>query len=135
MKICTKCGSLKNLSDFNDRPKRKDGKCSWCKVCNSVTASQWQKKNSDRKKARKYGLDLSEYQELKAKHKGLCAICGNLETNLFRGVVRELSIDHCHKTNKVRGLVCNNCNLGLGFFKDNVDVMASAISYLHKDRI
>ncbi len=49
------------------------------------------------------------------------------------GKVSPLSVDHCHKTNVVRGLLCNECNSGLGKFKDNIDVMASAISYLQQN--
>jgi hypothetical protein len=57
---------------------------------------------------------------------GKCAICKEPETT------RVLSIDHCHKTNKVRGLLCQRCNLGLGNFLDSRGNLQSAIDYLHK---
>ena len=62
---------------------------------------------------------------------GICAICGNLETIQKS----HLSVDHDHKTNKVRGLLCRECNRALGGFKDNRILLQSAINYLlkHKD--
>ena len=55
-----------------------------------------------------------------------CALCGERFTTANPSVV-----DHCHKTGNVRGLLCMNCNQGLGKFKDNVDFLASAAMYLH----
>jgi hypothetical protein len=57
---------------------------------------------------------------------GLCAICKKTET----GKTSNLCVDHCHKTGKVRGLLCNNCNKGLGLFKDNPEVLLNASAYL-----
>jgi hypothetical protein len=56
-----------------------------------------------------------------------CAICGT------KGV--KLHIDHCHMTNHVRGLLCHNCNTGLGLFKDDVRLLAAAIAYLDVDKV
>lgn len=72
-------------------------------------------------KKHKYGLTNEQYNELIKDSHNLCAIC-KMETKLV--------VDHCHKTNKVRGLICQDCNRGLGSFKDNVEYFKNAILYL-----
>lgn len=67
-----------------------------------------------------YGLTKDEYDKLGKK----CMVCG-----VGRGKKR-LSVDHNHKTNKIRGLLCDNCNNGLGRFKDSVELLLKAIKYL-----
>jgi hypothetical protein len=69
----------------------------------------------------KYGLTPNAYAALAEKQDYACAICGD------RG---ELVVDHDHETDEVRGLLCHNCNVGLGHFKDNPQAMLAAASYL-----
>lgn len=76
---------------------------------------------------RVYNLTVGEWQEMFNKQKGCCAICGKHQSEL--GVT--LAIDHSHETGKVRGLLCGNCNNGLGRFEDNVMVLQNAIEYLN----
>lgn len=86
-------------------------------------------KNSRLKRA--YGITLNEYRDMFSKQNGLCFICGNPEE---RGLRRDdslnLAVDHNHTTGKVRKLLCNNCNRGLGAFRDNIAVMERAIQYI-----
>lgn len=78
------------------------------------------------------GISLKIYEELLAAQRGVCAICGNVETALGRGgAIKPLAVDHCHTTGRVRGLLCYACNTMLGFSKDNVTVLQTAINYLH----
>jgi len=81
---------------------------------------------------RNYGLTFEEFQTLLNKQNKLCAICNQPETAISNrsGKVRTLAVDHCHKTNKVRGLLCFICNSALGHFKDNIPLLESAIDYL-----
>lgn len=74
----------------------------------------------------KYGITEEEYQHRLLKQKNACAICTT--TNLGR--YGRFHIDHDHKTKKIRGLLCTNCNLGLGLFKDSTTNLNSAIAYL-----
>lgn len=73
-----------------------------------------------------YNLTLEDLQNLYKTQNNKCAICGIDESELSK----VFHIDHDHKTNKVRGLLCGSCNLGLGNFKDNSDYLNLAINYL-----
>lgn len=79
---------------------------------------------------RYYGMSREEYNVMLAEQDGKCAICKNEETAIFKGRPKELHVDHCHETGKIRGLLCGCCNGGLGLFKDNVDTILAAIRYL-----
>lgn len=83
-----------------------------------------------------YGVTLKEYDEMFAKQNGLCFICGNPEiTRTKGGQIRRLSIDHDHVTGKVRNLLCDACNRGIGNFHDNIIAMERAIQYIKDHRI
>lgn len=79
---------------------------------------------------RKYGITQEVYDEMFAKQKGLCAICLGGPTDIGKKNDR-LSVDHDHKTGKVRGLLCNDCNVSLGKFKDDISILKRAIKYLN----
>ncbi len=80
---------------------------------------------------KKYGLTTKDYEAIYELQGGVCGICGLPETSSSHGgEPNSLSIDHCHETDKIRGLLCNRCNKGIGNFKDDIDILASAISYL-----
>ena len=77
-----------------------------------------------------YGLTYSEVIELREKQNNLCAICDEPGFLMNDRVKSGLNVDHNHKTGEVRGLLCHNCNRGLGLFKDNTDRLKRAIDYL-----
>ena len=70
-----------------------------------------------------YGITLEAYEKLKKTQSNRCAICGVTPDKC-------LDIDHCHQTGTVRGLLCQKCNKGLGFFEDSIDLLSCAIKYL-----
>jgi len=74
---------------------------------------------------RDYGITLEEYNERLEFQGGVCAICKCPPTGRF-----QLAVDHCHSTGMIRGLLCSFCNHGIGNFRDDVERLASAISYL-----
>lgn len=74
----------------------------------------------------KYGLSLEEYDTMLSEQDGCCAIC-RADTPGGNG---RFHVDHCHSSGFVRGLLCARCNMGLGYFKDNIEVLARAIEYL-----
>lgn len=138
MKKCSRCGILKDDSCFYvQKSGRHAGKLtSWCKACCSKQTSEyyknnkkkcnqihrkWVKENKERvafiKAKSSYGITEGEYKNLKK----VCQICGCKEN---------LVIDHSHRTMKIRGMLCQNCNKGLGFFKDNPILLERASDYV-----
>lgn len=81
---------------------------------------------------RKYGIDSDCYWEMHEAQDGLCAICLSMETNTpGRGSkVARLSVDHCHETGRVRGLLCFKCNTMLGNMNDDPERLRRAADYL-----
>lgn len=79
---------------------------------------------------RNYGLSSEKYQKLLDHQNGTCAICGKEEKIEIKGKLLSLAVDHCHTSGDVRGLLCNNCNRGLGLFNDSIESLTNAISYL-----
>lgn len=82
------------------------------------------------RRVKNYGITSEDYDKMLLEQNNSCAIC---KVHLM-DLKKTPNIDHCHSTGKVRGLLCNNCNFGLGFFKDNVDNMLEAILYLKKSQ-
>ena len=74
-----------------------------------------------------YGLSLEDYEKMLFLQGYACAIC---RTKDWRGRGKRPCVDHDHKTGKVRGLLCSNCNTGLGMFNDNYDVLKQALAYI-----
>jgi DNA-directed RNA polymerase subunit RPC12/RpoP len=81
----------------------------------------------------RYNLTPQEYETKLTSQDYKCALCGkDANDNVRRGKVEPLYVDHCHKTNKLRDLLCHQCNSGLGHLKDNIEILQKAIDYLHK---
>ncbi len=76
-------------------------------------------------------ITIAEYKNLFELQKGVCAICGNIETRkTIKGNTCKFTVDHNHNTDKVRGLLCHKCNVGIGLFKDDINSLKKAIKYL-----
>jgi ferric-dicitrate binding protein FerR (iron transport regulator) len=78
---------------------------------------------------RQLGLTVAAYNEMLAAQGGVCAICKQPETHQ-RDKLYTLSVDHCHATGRVRGLLCNLCNRAIGLLRDSADLCAKAAEYL-----
>jgi len=74
-----------------------------------------------------YGLTVEQYEAMRAAQLFSCKICGEPEWAQPKG---KLHVDHCHATNKVRGLLCDACNRGIGVFKDSPALLVAAANYL-----
>jgi hypothetical protein len=83
------------------------------------------------KRIEKFGITVSDYEAMLRDQNYRCILCGSEEWECRDDV---LAIDHDHKTGKVRGLLCNSCNLGLGHFRDNPDLLERAQNYLLDSR-
>ncbi|MFE6126701.1 endonuclease VII domain-containing protein [Streptomyces sp. NPDC056437] len=92
-------------------------------------STAWKRANPDRYadygRRSKYGLQPGQYARMLEEQNGLCLICRSPHP-------KPLHVDHCHATGKVRALLCDLCNRGLGYFQENPDRLASAIKYLRE---
>ena len=77
---------------------------------------------------RHYNITIEEYDSMYIEQGGRCAICGIHQSKINR----RLEIDHCHETRIVRGLLCHKCNVGLGHFDDNIDILENVLAYLRR---
>ena len=83
----------------------------------------------------RFGITLEEYNKRLLTQNGVCEICGNFETELSNaGKIKNLSVDHNHSTNKVRGLLCSNCNVALGLMKEDELRLQRMIDYIRKHK-
>ena len=84
---------------------------------------------------RRYSIDLDQYEWFLEKQKGVCLICRQPETRKSKSrheFVPRLSVDHDKRTKVIRGLLCHNCNVGIGSFKHNVEILEGAIKYIER---
>ena len=129
MKRCSYCRRSKPAKLFNLNNTKKDGLQSYCKSCsskvNKINHNPEAKRRSDLK--RRYKLDWKRYLKMYKSQCGKCYIC---ETNVELYGVKAAHIDHDHSDSSIRGLLCRDCNLGLGYFKDNISLLFNAIKYL-----
>ena len=79
-----------------------------------------------------YNLSVEQYDELLKKQNFTCRICNKKDNTKITSTNFPLVIDHCHKTNKIRGLLCSQCNILLGMAKDETSILESAIKYLEE---
>lgn len=112
---CVGCCRWIELSQFSNSVRYASGKDSRCKGC---------------KRAKKFGLSLVELELMIESQRGKCFICGRTPSSTLGDY---LNIDHCHRSGKIRNLLCNNCNIAIGHFRDNPDIVRSAVAFLYKD--
>ncbi len=137
-KYCGGCGKVKKHAEFYKNRSNWDGVGPRCKPCMAVEQAKWRDKNREKVNANQrkrrllkdYNLPVEEYDRLLEAQGDKCAICEATETRTRAGNTHLLSVDHCHETGKVRGLLCNNCNRALGLFNDNPEMLRRAVAYL-----
>ncbi len=155
VRMCRKCNEYKTARNFWKLSTSPIGMRTVCRPCGQKTRRAWRNANKDVVNEKKralwandlassreysrsrsayarewklksfYGMTAEDYQRMHDKQAGKCAICGRTENN-----GRNFSVDHCHRTNKVRGLLCNRCNRAIGMFADNIEHMKAALFYL-----
>lgn len=127
-RLCKTCNIKKSIEDFY--PKKGNYYTHSCKICLSKKQKTYKTVpciyNREKVFKEKYNLSIEEYDKLLLEQNYKCAICRTPQSDLKRS----LAVDHCHKTGKVRGLLCTSCNIGLGNFKDNVSNVEDALFYL-----
>lgn len=131
------CSAVKPFCDFYNDKKGKFGLSAYCKECMKAKASKHRRDNPRRKKnldlQYNFNITIEQYGAMLASQNGACAICGGVNTN-----GRALSVDHDHACcpgkkscgKCVRALLCGDCNMGLGKFRDDPELLRAAIEYL-----
>ncbi len=127
MKRCSRCRIF--TTDFGPNRRNNDGLDCYCRKCRrEIRKEDYQrrkKRYAANSRRTRYGITAIEVENLKVRQRGLCAICAD-----ELGPGRETHVDHDHETGEVRGLLCANCNKGLGSFRDNREHLLKAIFYL-----
>ena len=110
-----------------------DGLQAWCKPCwyeltssklNGRDRQKYLRMRRNNNLVRKYGITVDEYERLFEEQGSKCAICGKESERI------SFAVDHDHKSGRVRGILCENCNRGIGMFKDDTKLLRNAIIYL-----
>lgn len=145
MKTCNKCRESKSLDSFGRRSSAKDGLFATCKECRSVynkqwdkdhpesrrkSSAEWRKRNPGRDteaaRKRNFGLYPGEWELLFRLQGHKCKMCGRDDPGRARW-----HTDHDHDTGDIRGILCHNCNRGLGYLKDSPELLQAGIHYLN----
>ncbi|MFD8811901.1 endonuclease VII domain-containing protein [Streptomyces sp. NPDC059627] len=113
-KLCLKCGEVKPWSEWHRNATASDGLSTRCKACRAAEGRAGHLK-------RNYNLTEAERDAMIAAQYGLCAICLDAPP---------VHVDHCHKTGRVRGVLCFNCNSAIGKLRDKPDAARRAAAYL-----
>jgi hypothetical protein len=135
-KFCKSCRLEKPLTEFHHSYKNKDKRKTYpdtlCKSCKSIQTKTWFQANKEKairyntksKLKLRYGMDMADYDAMVIAQNNLCAICNQPQAR------RNLAVDHCHQTNRVRGLLCDKCNLALGMINDDLNIVEGIKRYL-----
>ncbi len=134
---CRMCKTYKPIDEFSWNDKLKARRKTICKPCDCKRADKWAKDHPDaraeihrtRHLKRKYGLSRAQFDQMTADQNGLCAICNGPQQE---GRGKNLCVDHCHGTNKIRQLLCHNCNTAIGALNDRPDILRRAADYIEK---
>lgn len=125
-KRCQGCKKRLPPQSFRYVGASRDGLARWCKTC-SGTPEHQRLRMRENWLLLKYGITLMEYERLLVAQGRRCAICRRLNREAGE---RELAVDHCHKTGRIRGLLCTPCNRILGAMGDDVDGAMRFVNYL-----
>jgi len=140
VKICKTCKQEKPLELFPRGSGYKGGYRPHCIECRRESELKSFHKNKhkrpydygrdkDIKLKRTYGISYTEYLAILESQNSCCAICGTAN-----GRTRALAVDHCHDTGEIRGLLCSNCNTGIGNLRDDIELLQKAIQYLENSK-
>jgi hypothetical protein len=105
---------------------------------NLDTQKAWRERSNNRRNAvlkHKYGITIADYERMLEAQGGRCDICRTDDPGQNQESRYSFHVDHCHETGVVRGLLCDRCNRGLGFFFDNADRLSAAVLYLRKHEL
>jgi hypothetical protein len=145
-KTCSACKQVKPTTDYYKRAASSDGLQRHCKVCSNTRVAKKRANNREYMRSymrspagktaarkhllkKKYKLSLEEFDNLLAAQDFVCACCKRSEPG---GASNQWNVDHCHESGKVRGLLCNACNIGIGCLGDDLQGARNALQYLER---
>jgi len=143
MKECKSCNTRKLITEFYKDSYSKDLHSTQCKVCRDIRSISYSKERKAKdpifkkksqlascmaRRKKLYGVGAKEYQEMLEKQNFSCYTC---KTHI-KDQKKDMAVDHCHKTQKVRGLLCDSCNRAIGLLKDSVEIAINIAEYLKK---
>lgn len=137
-RTCILCGTTQSTNFFYKKPSLSGGFDRKCKKCRLLQTREQEKDPVCKAYRRNYYLvkthnvTTEEYNALSLKQNNCCLICYGSKRS--KGKNSSLFVDHDHSTSKIRGLLCDNCNKGLGHFKDDENALSNAIKYLQATR-
>lgn len=144
---CKKCSEEKPLELFRKNKSCAEGRTYECLVCTreykrNLEASNKEHFKKYKKKYRTqgsrraecikkdYGISYDEYVDIYNRDLGKCRICSKTLAIEKTENLETASIDHCHKSGRIRGILCGKCNIGIGMFDENLDLLLKARDYL-----
>lgn len=139
MKICTVCKQNLPYEKYYNSKQTKDGKGYRCKDCEREVVKDYKKRYHEktkewqrhRNRKSKYGLTEEQYNQLRIEQSDECKICKTvMDFSVKPDMKTRAVVDHCHNSNKVRGLLCARCNQALGLMRDDPDILRNAIQYI-----
>ena len=142
-KTCAECGVSKPIDEYYQTRERVDGtrgrrnKCKQC-VVKKTNDYYFKKREYYTERGywnrirREHGITKEDYEALLEAQGYQCPICGTNDPKGRKGSLVRWHVDHCHNTGKGRGLLCMPCNVGMGSFKDDPDVMRKAAAYVEQ---
>jgi hypothetical protein len=132
IKACSCCYQFFGKEFFHPERRNVDGLNSACRQCRNKKALQWQQNNPKSKRSThlksKFGITAEQFDEMLQLQNHCCAICMS-PTPKGRGTFH---VDHCHETGKIRGILCHDCNTGIGKLGDSLESVKKAVSYLER---
>ncbi len=129
VKKCRTCKTTKTVSDFAKNPTGIQGVRGTCKDCRPKDTRLTIRGRNVRYK---YGIELDEFVGMYEDQGGQCVIC-SIDVDLYAPEDRKANVahvDHCHTTGKIRALLCHQCNVGIGAFREDIEVLENAIQYI-----
>lgn len=136
-RMCSKCEVEKPIEAFNKNTASKspDKRYSHCKECaNALARERYKTKDKFQYTKKMYGITKEDILKLADTQQYKCKLCTKPFEMYSPESKRQFTVDHCHTSGKIRGLLCHHCNLGLGMFKDNTEVLRKAIQYLDENK-
>lgn len=128
MKFCSRCDTIQPIESFGKNRSTQDGRTTYCKPCHNLAGRESRDRAGGAREyhpRRRYGITGADFDAMVEAQGGTCAVCDGKPEH----------VDHDHKTGRVRGILCFNCNQALGNVRDDLTVLQGLMDYLRRHRL